>query len=190
MLEAWNFLGSRLIYTFGWVILYGSLCVLPPVVQAAGQAGDIVQTDMLGTNVWTENLDTGKVKTIGDSFGLSEFVGLHYYFMDDVRVGMAFQFTETVAPPPPAGVSDFTTFALLPQVGWNFAKPFFAQLTVAVPLRTDGVNQVDFGLQGVFGASLPLSDRLSANLALEIPVYLKLEHTIGLTPLAGIGWKL
>ncbi len=190
MLEASKFLRSKLACAFGWGILCWAFCALPSAVQAAGRAGDIVQTDMLGTNVWTENLDTGKVKTIGDSFGLSEFVGLHYYFIDNVRAGMAFQFTETVAPPPPAGVSDFTTFALLPQIGWNFAKPFFAQLTVAVPLRTDGVNQVDFGLQGVFGATLPLSDRLSANLALEIPVYLKLEHTIGLTPLAGIGWKL
>lgn len=176
--------------TLGSGLLLCVLLAFPMAAFAAGKAGDLVESDMLGSNLWTQNLDTGKQKTIGDSFGLSEFVGLHYYFVDEVRVGLAVQFTETIAPPPPAGKDAFTTLAFLPQIGWNFAKPFFAQLTVAVPIRTNGVNQVDFGLQPVFGASLPLANDLSFTAALEIPFYLALEHTVGLTPLVGLGWKL
>lgn len=168
----------------------GLLCVISPAVHAAGAAGDIVETDMLGSNVLQYNFGSGKTTSIANESALSEFVGLHYYFIDEVRVGMAFQFTETIAPPPPDGVSSFSTFALLPQVGWNFSKPFFAQLTVAVPLRKDSVAETDLGVQAVFGASLPLSDQISGTFAVEIPYYFLLEQTIGLTPLVGIGCKL
>lgn len=164
--------------------------VFSPAAHAAGQAGDIVETDMLGTNVWQYNFGSQKTTTIANDFALSEFLGLHYYFVDEVRAGMAFQFTETIAPPPADGVSSFSTFALLPQVGWNFAKPFFAQLTFAVRLRKDSVAEVDLGVQAVFGASLPLTNQISGTFAVEIPYYFKLEQTIGVTPLVGIAYKL
>lgn len=180
-------MGNNSLKCFGF--LFCLFLIPSSFLYAAGKAGDLVQTDMIGTNIFTNNLDTGKNMTISDKFGLSEFVGLHYYFWDEVRLGMAFQFTEAISPSP-ANNNWFTTFALLPQVGWNFLKPFFAQLTVAVPLRANGKDQVDFGLQGVFGASFPVADGISATLALEIPVYLALEHTIGITPLAGLGFKL
>jgi hypothetical protein len=167
-----------------------SFYLLISAVYAAGQAGDVVETDMVGSNLWTYNFATGAQKNIGTNFGLSEFVGLHYYFVNEVRVGMAFQFTEALNPAPAPGKDAFSTFALLPQIGWNFLKPFFIQLTVSVPLRMNAVNEVDFGLQPVLGASLSLAPDLSATLALEIPFYLALEQTVGVTPLAGIGWKL
>jgi len=171
-------------------LFFLSLYLPSAAVYAAGQAGDVVETDMIGSNLWTYNFATGAQKNIGTNFGLSEFVGLHYYFVNEVRVGMAFQFTEALNPAPPPGKDAFSTFALLPQIGWNFLKPFFVQLTVSVPLRMNAVNEVDFGLQPVLGASLPLAPDLSATLALEIPFYLAQEQTVGVTPLAGIGWKL
>ena len=171
------------------LILFAALALVPAAARAA-HAGDWVQSDALGTNLWTHNFNTNHDATIADAFGLSEFVGLHCFFADDWRVGMSLQFTEQLAPDPANGASRFTTFAFLPQVGWVFHKPFFAQITVAIPVRTGGENVIDFGLQAIFGASFPLTERVSASLALEIPFYFKLHDTVGATPLAGIAWRL
>jgi hypothetical protein len=93
---------------------------------------------------------------------LSEFVGAHYYFVDRVRLGMNLQFSEQLAPAPgPKGGSDFRTFALLPQIGWDFWGTMFAALVVTVAPWTSGTGTFDFGLQALLGAGIPIADRVN-----------------------------
>src|SRR5438046_7431454 len=94
-----------------------------------------VQSDNLGMNLWSHDFTARKTTNVTDSAALSEFVGLHYFFVRDVRVGMNLQFTELLSDPPPGG-SRFKTFALLPQVGWNFYEPFFAAFIFTFAPRT------------------------------------------------------
>jgi hypothetical protein len=72
--------------------------------QAAGKEGDFVETDTLGMNVVTYqyNPTPTKTTTVADAGVLSEFVGLHYFFIDRVRLGMNLQFSEQLAPAPSA----------------------------------------------------------------------------------------
>ncbi len=161
-----------------------------PGTGHAATAGDIVQSDTLGTSVWSHNFDSGKDTTLANAFGLAEFVGLHYFLRDDVRVGMNIQFSELVVPSPAPGASRFTTFALLPQVGWTFHPPFFIQATFALPLRAYGRNELDLGVQAIGGVSLPLTDRLNLSLALEVPYFFRIYRTLGATPLVGVSWRL
>ncbi len=163
-----------------------AVAVVPQEAAAAGKKGDVVQTDALGMNVVSYNLDTTKTTTVADSAGLSEFVGAHYYVADGWRVGMNLQFTELLAPTPPSGGNRFSTFAFLPQVGWHFCGPLFAAVVFAVLPRTAGGANLDLAVQGVFGAGVPLSDRVSLSGALEVPYNFLVHRTVGLTPLLGV----
>jgi hypothetical protein len=151
--------------------------------------GTIVQTDTVGMNVVSYNFDTSKTTTVGDAAGLSEFVGAHYFFADGWRVGMNLQFTEALTTPPPNG-NRFTTFALLPQVGWHFYGPLFAALVFGVLPRTSGGANFDLAVQEVLGAGVPLSDRVSLGGALEVPYNFYIHRTVGLTPLLGLAIRL
>jgi hypothetical protein len=103
---------------------------------------------------------------------------------------MNLQFTEQLGPTPTTGASRFRTFALLPQIGWNFHKPFFAALVLTLAPRTGGAETFDAGFQGVFGVGMKLSEHVRANFALEIPVNFVVATTIGITPLIGLGITL
>ncbi|MGO9835727.1 MAG: hypothetical protein ACLP1X_16105 [Polyangiaceae bacterium] len=113
---------------------------------AAGNQGDFLQTDTLGMNILNHQFDTGKTSTLANEAVLSEFVGAHYYFVDRVRLGMNFQFSEQLEPAPAtADGSRLRTFALLPQIGWDFWGPMFAALVVTVAPWTSGTGTFDFG---------------------------------------------
>ena len=152
----------------------------------AAQTGDFVQTDNLGMNLITRNFSNDTTKTIANAANLIEFVGLHGYVSDTVRLGLVLQFSERITPAPPEGASRLQTFALLPQVGWVFWDPFYTALVFTYAPRTDGIARTTLGLQGVFGATIPISERIKANLALEVPWNFHPAETLGLTPLAGI----
>jgi len=124
---------------------------------AAGKKGAFLQTDTLGMNVVNYQFDTGKTTTVGDAAVLSEFVGLHYFVIDRLRVGLNFQFSEQLAPNPATG-STFRTFAILPQVGWDFWGPLFVALVITVAPWTSGTPTFDFGLQAVFGVGIPITE--------------------------------
>jgi hypothetical protein len=167
--------------------LTASLASAP--AHGAGKQGDIIQTDTVGVSLLTYDLDAKTTKSISDVANLSEFVGLHAYVVDRVRVGVNFQFSERLWPAPPPGRS-FQRFALLPQVGWNFYDPFFTALVFGIAPRTDGREHVNLTLQGVLGAAFPISDRVRWSLAGEVPWTYYDKHTLGVTALTGISIRL
>jgi len=156
-----------------------------PTESPGPKRGEIVQTDTLGMNVVSWNLDTHKTTTVANQAGLSEFVGAHWFFADRWRAGMNFQFTELLSVPPP-GSDRFSTFALLPQVGWHFYDPFFAAVVFTFAPRTRSGADLDMGLQAVVGAGLKLADGVRLTLAAEVPYNFYIARTIGITPLAGL----
>jgi hypothetical protein len=157
-----------------------------PAAHAVGKQGDVIQTDTIGVSLLTYDLDAKTTKTVKDFVNLSEFVGLHAYVVDRVRVGMNLQLSERLWPALPPSKSRFQRFALLPQVGWNFYDPFFAALVFGVAPRTDGRQHVNLTLQGVLGVSLPLSSRVRMTVAGEVPWTYYDKHTLGVTALTGI----
>lgn len=156
----------------------------------AGRQGDLVQTDTLGMNVVSHDFTTGTTRNLSDASVLSEFIGLHYFVVDGVRLGMNLQFSETLQPTPAAGKSRFATFALLPQIGWDFYGPFFGALVFTFAPRTSAASNLDLGFQAVLGGGFHLSDRVKLNLALEVPYNFHIHQTLGLTPLLGVGIRL
>jgi hypothetical protein len=168
----------------GWLLA-------PTTARAAGKQGDVVQTDTLGMNLVNHAFDTDKTTTVGDAAVLSEFVGAHYFFVDRVRLGLNLQFSEQLEPAPaPKGGSRFRTFALLPQIGWDFWGPMFAALVVTVAPWTSGTSTFDFGFQAVLGAGIPIADGVKITGAIEVPVNFVVHRTIGLTPLLGMSFRL
>ncbi len=167
-----------------------ALVLFTPASAAAANRGEWLQTDSLGMNVVSHDFTTSTTKTVADAQRLSEFVGLLYYVTDRIRLGMNLQLTEQLGPRPPSGQSRFQTFALLPQVGWNFLDPFFAAFIFTFAPVTAGQDKLDLGFQLLLGGGVALSDRVRANLALEVPWNFHIHETLGLTPLAGISIRL
>ncbi len=158
-------------------------------LAAHAEKGDFVQSDNLGMNMVTWNLSKGTTTTVADAKVLSEFVGLHYYFAKDVRVGLNLQFSEQLDPEPKTG-DRFRTFALLPQIGWNISGPLFVAAIFTIAPRTGGGGNLVLGVQALAGASFPISERVRFSVALELPYNFYPDQTIGLTPLLGLSIRL
>ena len=180
---------SRTTARFASIALALSVLAVAHSARAAGKQGEFIQTDTLGVSLLTRDLDKDTTKTIKDVVNLSEFVGLHGYVVDRVRVGANLQLTERLWPKPPPG-GRIQRFAVLPQVGWNFYDPFFTSLVFGFAPRTDGKGRLNLTLQGVLGVSLPLSDRIRWSVAGEVPWTYYDRHLIGVTALTGIAIKL
>ena len=162
----------------------------PHASGAAPLRGDVIQTDTVGVSMVTRDFTTHTTKTVADATNLSEFVGLHYYFVDRWRLGMNVQFTEQIAPVPPANQSRFRSYALLPQLGCNFYDPFFAALVYKVAPRTNGESKLDMAVQGLLGVGFAVSRRVRVTFAAEAPFAFHIHRTLGLTLLTGLSIRL
>lgn len=166
-----------------------ALVIVAGSAQAAGKRGEIIQTDALGMNLVTRDLDQHTTRTVADVVNLSQFVGLHGYLVDRVRLGANLQLTERLWPEPGPGAR-IQRFAVLPQIGWNFYDPFFTALVFGFAPRTDGKVHLNLSVQAVLGVSLPISDRVRFSVAGEVPYTFYDRHLIGFTALTGIAIRL
>jgi hypothetical protein len=173
--------------SFG-LVLGGTLGVCGPA--AAAQRGDVVQVTNLGVPLYVHNFDTGKDTTIADRLSVAEFLGAHYFITDQIRVGMMVQLTEQFSGDVAKGADRWTTFALLPQVGWHFYKRFFVAGVFTYAPRSGGKDQLDLGIQAVIGGSVPITEYASFGYALEVPYNFHVAKTIGITPLIGLSYRL
>jgi len=157
--------------------------------RAAGKQGEFIQTDTLGMTLVTRDLDHHTTRTVEDVVNLSEFVGLHGYVVDRVRLGANLQLTERLWPEPAPGAR-IQRFAVLPQIGWNFYDPFFTALVFGFAPRTEGKEHLNLSLQVVLGVSVPISKRVRLSLAGEVPWTFYDRHLVGFTALTGIAIRL
>ncbi len=156
---------------------------------SAANPGDLLETNTVGMNAVTWNLSKGTNKTIADEQVLSEFVGLHVYTSKTVRFGVNFQFSEQIAPRPKTG-DRFRTFGVAPQVCWNFYDPFFVAGAVNILPRTGGQANLTLGFKAIVGLSVPIVDGVKATAQVTVPYAFYPEHTIGITPLVGVSFRL
>jgi Autotransporter beta-domain len=156
----------------------------------AAEAGDVVQATNIGLPLYTYNFDKASGTSIGDKQLLSEFIGAHYFVTSTIRVGMMLQWTEQYGGSLSPGADDFTTFALLPQVGWNFYDHFSAAAIFTYAIRASGKPTYDLGVQGLIGYAVPITDGTSFNAAIEVPYNFHLARTLGVTPLLGLSYRL
>ena len=166
-----------------------ALLALAASAQATGKQGEFVQTDTLGMTLVTRDLDRHTTRTVTDVVNLSQFIGVHGYVVDRVRLGANFQLTERLWPEPPPG-QRIQRFAILPQVGWNFCDPFFTALVFGFAPRTEGRVHLNLSLQAVLGVSVPISQRVRLSVAGEVPWTFYDRHLIGFTALTGIAIRL
>jgi hypothetical protein len=157
--------------------------------QAAGKRGEVILTSSLGMTLVTRDLEHHTTRTVRDVVNLSEFVGLHGYVADRVRLGANLQLSERLWPEPAPG-SRIQRFAVLPQIGWNFYDPFFTALVFGFAPRTEGKEHLNLSLQAVLGASFPISKRVRFSLAGELPWTFYDRSLIGFTALTGISIRL
>ncbi len=176
--------GSRITF----ITLLALLCLAAPPARA--DKGDFTTSLTLGATALTYGLTTHTLTTVADTLPVSEFIGAGYFPPDRRRSALNRQFTEAGTVPTPPPPSRFTIFALLPQVSYTFAKPFFASLVAFVPFRFGGVDQVGFGVQGVIGAAFPIAKDLWLSVAIEVPLVLVPVETIAVTPLVGLAYRI
>ena len=174
-----------------FVLVAGLAAALSSPVLAA-QAGDITAPFSIGTNVYTHRYASegkpAKDTTSKDSFQISEFPGIGYFVTDQLRLGVNLQFTEVVRQPAKPLPSRFSSFAILPQINYNFWGPLTASLVPSFATRLGGESQYAFYVQGVLTAAMPLTDRLAATGGFEIPVFLDPYRSIGFTPIVGVSY--
>ena len=169
--------------------LTAAIALFAASAAAAGKRGEIIQTDALGMSLVTHDLDDHTTRTVRDVVNLSEFVGLHGYVADRLRLGANLQLTERLWPEPAPGAR-IQRFAILPQIGWNFYDPFFTALVFGFAPRTEGKEHLNLSLQVVLGVSLPISKRVRFSLAGEVPWTFYDRNLIGVTALTGIAIRL
>ena len=153
---------------------------------SAREAGDVIVVDNVGVPLYTHNFDTGKNVGIQDKLLISEFVGAHYFITKTIRVGMMMQWTEQYTGELAPGADHFTTFALLPQVGWTFYDHFSTAAIFTYAPRSGGKDQYDLGVQALIGYSLPITTHAAINFAIEVPFNFRVAYTLGVTPLVGL----
>lgn len=168
--------------------IIAALAVLLLPVTALAAEGDWVQADNLGMSMVSHDFTANKTVSVADQSTLSEFVGMHYYLSDTVRVGVMFQFSEVLQPEP--AYSRFSKFAILPQVGWNFWGPMFMAGIITAAPRTTGTNAPVVGVQYLIGAGFEVAHNVKLTGALEIPWDFSPNQVVGLTPLLGVSIKL
>ena len=156
----------------------------------AHEAGDVVVATNVAVPLYTHNFDTDKDTGIGDKLLISEFLGAHCFVTSTVRVGLMVQWTEQYTGSLAAGADHFTTFALLPQVGWNFYDHLTAAAIFTYAPRASGKDALDLGVQALLGYSLPVTRTTTVNFVLEVPYNFHLARTIGVTPLVGFTFDL
>lgn len=154
--------------------------------HAGPKRGDVLQTDSLSMLVASHDYTTHTNSSLRNALNLSGNVGLHYYFVDRVRIGMSFQLTERLWPQPPAGSSRLQRVALMPQLGWSFYDPFYTALIFSYAPRTLGRAIPDLAVLAALGAAFPVSDRVKLSLALEVPFAFLHHRTLGLVAIAGV----
>ena len=133
---------------------------------------------------------TGTNSSIRNALNLSANVGLHYYFVDRVRIGMNLQFTERLWPHPPEGSTRFQRFALMPQLGWSFADPFYVAAIFSYAPRTQGRSLPDMAVLGALGVAFPVSRRTKLSLAAEVPYAFGQHRTLGVVGVVGVSFRL
>jgi len=158
--------------------------------HAGPKRGDVLQTDSLSMLLASHDYTTHTNTTLRNNLNLSANVGLHYYFVDRVRLGMNLQLTERIWPKPPAGTSRFQRFAFMPQLGWSFADPFYTALIFSYAPRTQGGSTQDMAVLVALGAAFPVSQRVKLSLALEAPFAFLHHRTIGLVAITGVSIRL
>ncbi|HKO53230.1 MAG TPA: hypothetical protein VJV79_36220 [Polyangiaceae bacterium] len=157
--------------------------------EAAGKRGDFIQTDALGINLVTHDLDQHTTRTVRDAVNLSQYIGLHGYVVDRLRLGATLQLTERLWPEPAPGAR-IQRFAVLPQIGWNFYDPFFTALAFVVAPRSEGKAQLNLSLQLALGVSLPISKRVRFSLSAALPWTFYDRNLIGVSAQTGIVIRL
>jgi hypothetical protein len=158
--------------------------------HAGPKQGDGLQTDSLSMLLVSRDYTAHRTTSLKDAVNLSGIVGLHYYFVDRVRIGMGMQYTQRLWPEPPAGGSRFQRFALMPQIGWSFYDPFYTALLFSYAPRTQGRAIADLAITAALGAALPISERMKFSLAVEVPYAFYYHRTLGLVALTGVSFRL
>lgn len=169
-----------------FVLLLTALLAAP---AWAAEAGDVIETDTLGANFATWNLSKSTASNFVDTPVVSQWVGAHYFISSDVRIGANFQFAEQMGVMPKSG-GRLRTFAVLPQVGWNFHPPFFVAGIFTIAPRSGGGANLLLGVQPVIGAAFSLSSFVKLTVTLQIPYNFFPDQTVGITAHAGISVTL
>lgn len=96
------------------------------------------------------------------------------------------QYTGAVA----AGADRFVTFALVPEVGWAFVNHIAVGGIFTVAPISGGKHRLDLGVQPLCGYGLPISQNAAVNFAVELPHNCRVAHTLGVTPLIGMSFRI
>ena len=158
--------------------------------HAGPKRGDVLQTDSVSMLLASHDYTTHTNSTLRNALNLSGNVGLHYYFVNRVRIGMNLQLTERLWPKPSAGSSRFQRFALMPQLGWSFHDPFYTALIFSYAPRTQGGATPDLAVLAALGAALPVTRRVKLSFAVEAPFAFLHHRTLGLVAVTGVSIRL
>jgi hypothetical protein len=155
--------------------------------HAAPKRGEFLETNTLSMTLLSRDFTADTSTSVAEVVNLSGLVGIHYYFVDSVRLGVSMQGTARLWPEPEPGSSRAQRFAFLPQIGWNFYDPLFAAVLFAYAPRTRGRAIPDMSVAALLGVGVPLSDSVRFSVALEVPWAFYYHQTLSLAALTGLG---
>jgi hypothetical protein len=169
---------------------FSSLTLATSVALSTPKRGEWVESNVLSSTLVTRDFTTKTTTSWSDAVNLAAAVGVHYYFADAVRFGASLQYTERLWPEPPPDSSRFQRFAIMPQILWNFSDTFFVSSLFSYAPRTRGKAIPDMSISAMFGAGVPLTDRLRLGVSLEAPYAFYYHQALSLVALVGLSVRL
>jgi hypothetical protein len=78
----------------------------------------------------------------------------------------------------------------MPQILWNFSDTFFVSSLFSYAPRTRGKAIPDMSISAMFGAGVPLTNRLRLGVSVETPYAFYYHRALSLVALAGLSVRL
>lgn len=127
--------------------------------------------------------------TLTDTVRLSEQIGINFNVADGMRLGISAQLIEALTQPADPYPSRLTGIQIQPGASFKLFDSFWLGFDAVFATRLDGINQFGFALQPNLRAQTEIGGGFSLLLAVQVPVYVIPELSVGITPFLGLMYQ-
>jgi hypothetical protein len=169
-------------------IAWVSALVLAGATAKADDDHSITASAILGPQLFEHELSPSKTETLGDTFTLSEQLGVQYQLTKLIQPSIALQFNHTDSTTE--NPSRFTAWQIQPGIAISIGNPLSLGFDAVISPRTSGEQKLGFGVQPRAGLNAKLGARFSFVAQVQAPIMLVPKTSVSLTPFVGLGYEL
>ncbi len=171
-----------------------SLISIWPMVAQADDTGRAGLDVLVGVPVFQHRFAAFEKQpltlTLADTVRLSQQVGINFNVADGMRLGISAQLIEALTQPEQQPYpSRLTGIQIQPGASFKLFDSFWLGFDAVFATRVDGINQFGFAVQPNVRAQTEIGGGFSLLLAVQVPVYVIPDLSVGITPFLGIMYQ-